>query len=326
MPSKRTRVTLHWLLTTCIVVLLGAGPVRARCNGPGLITTKASPTKASLIWTEGWGPSYHEDIAYQTTPPVTSNFRGTFWSLGRGSTGIGTGDDSGEFDFVRLNDSARGFYYESYGGYFYGGELFTGWGAGPSDGCLFNAALESGVPVDGFGCTCLLLTDQRDGQGYFAIVSARPNANGNSFLNLPENAPIILRPVPRLSTPAPSLSSAATDISVSLSNGAWTDGIYEKDGCACGVVGFRVYQQVLPSGSSPPTDRLRDDDNSESGWELADEDSALTGSATPVESTSSAPLSCGEGRDVFLATSLVFDSGFEVDFLSQVSGPFPCAP
>ena len=49
MPSTRPRVTLHWTLAICIVVLLGSGPAWARCNGPALITTKASQALAAFL-------------------------------------------------------------------------------------------------------------------------------------------------------------------------------------------------------------------------------------------------------------------------------------
>jgi hypothetical protein len=99
-------------------------------------------------------------------------------------------------------------------------------------------------------------------------------------------------------------------------------GLYlDQPECAAGaVVGFRVYAQTVPQGDPAPVDRTRDDGNPATGWELA------PGGEGPfaIGSQATVTFTCHTVRDAYMATSLVFDGGFEVPYVSRNSTQILC--
>ena len=88
-------------------------------------------------------------------------------------------------------------------------------------------------------------------------------------------------------------------------------GVYNKDGCDCAPTGYRILQQILPRGSMPPSDRS-------AGWTDAS-------GVVPATQGTTVTATCGAAdQDVYLATELIFDSGFGTSIVSANSSRVEC--
>mgnify|MGYP003571918905 FL=1 len=303
--------------------------VEAACSAPVSIGTTSVDGK-SFIWSAAtFVPTYNgypNYAPYSTgagNTTVSPAFEGVFWSAGFGDPTIGLGDDNGAFA-----PSDGWFYYRGYGApyyFYYAAEIFTTWAALPSiDGCLLNGG--GGTET----CTCVLLTDQDGADGFYAMVSNRTNIGSDTFLNQPGNdgngnaGPIILQPVPKTFIEGNSWSPATGDIELTV-NVSGDPGNYNLDPtCNCGPIGYRVVQQQLTRGSAPP------DTRDAAAWTPVD----LVGGApqpvngNPLGASVTVQSLCGlaEDKDVYLATQLVFDSGFDATVVSGNSTRIECGP
>jgi hypothetical protein len=312
---------MHKIFTVAaalVVAIALGGAAVADCGGnPGVISTKASATdttQQTLIWTAAFqnDPTFFYSSyfggttycgAYGGCTPVSPNLSATFWRLGAGDPAIGIGNDNGSFDLV----GAGGVYFPAYAssGYYGGASLVSGWQPG-TDGC-----------IDGGNCLCMLLTDTDGDNTYYAIASAQSSATLTTVLRQPGTdgsgayaAPIILQPVqaPQITGSTRAGTEVVLDVNVPAPGAVYNSG---NTNCNCAATGYRVLTQTLARGSMPPSDRS-------SGWVEA---SGVVPIGTPTQVTTS----CGAtDQDVYLATELVFDSGFGTSVVSRNSSRVEC--
>ncbi len=178
---------------------------------------------------------------------------------------------------------------------------FATWADGRVDGCIDLDGSSAGL--DGDQCMVVLLSDQVNGVGHFALLAQSPTPQGSYLLNQAAgNGPTVLAPIP-----APiiqSFDNGNAEIFVPAPTGFF-EGLYLN--CLPGqnaslVNSFRVYTQCLLPGSPPPTDASIAPD-----WTgpIAESD---------LGTTVVFPLACS--GDAYIAVSLVFDSGFETPVVS----------
>jgi hypothetical protein len=315
MKTRRAIGTVGLILGLASVLL----PAWAACGSAQQVTT-ISVDNRSHVWTDGWPVIYYmpgiAPLAYPGNPPITAKFSSVYWALGSGDTTYGMGDDSGQYpvppaSWVYWNYLAPGY------PYLLAAKVFGTWAQSPTiDGCVHTHT-----------CECLLMTDERDGIGYFAAATARTDAGGNAFFvqhgtdPIGWASPIILRAIPR-----PRIIRYVVDWRTNTGTFTVTvldpvgpaEGVYELDGCDCGPHQFIIYEQRVWRGAPPPVSRDAAD-----GWEAATP-------PTNMGEWVSFELSCVQEWDVYLAVGLVFDSGFPASpykvTLSENSYPFACGP
>jgi hypothetical protein len=320
--------TTHKILTVAaafVVALAIGAPAVADCGAnPGVISSTGAQG-ASQIFTQKFAETPYQDATYYGfnytygayaycgagggCTPISPAAKGSFWSQGLGDIAPLVGIDNGTFDLVNSGD----IYFYSYTdtGFYGGAYLQTGWRNG-TDGCIGSQ-----------NCLCLLLTDQDGDDSYWAIAGAKSNTaftttverggtDGSGYLN----APIIL-----VRADKPSIVGSArvgTDVDLSVSVAPPSGGVYVKDGCNCGPVGFKVLQQIVPRGNMPPTDRS-------AGWVEAQLPGGGVQAVTPMGGTVQVRSVCGAAdSDVYLATQLFFDSGFSTSVVSGNSSRVEC--
>jgi len=158
----------------------------------------------------------------------------------------------------------------------------------------------------------VLLSDQTPGpfgqEGDFAIVT-KSAAAGEPFLL---DSDVLLAPIPR---PVTTAGGPLPDRRywLALRVDAPTAGVDLDPACAQSVVlGYKIYQQVLPPTGSPPLDLRRE------LWSLAEGGEGPDGSPIPFGSTATVTLApwCHGWRYHF-AVSLGLDGGFETAHLSR---------
>ncbi len=111
------------------------------------------------------------NAVYQDLPNLTNGAEGVFWMLGYGDPVMGAGNDNGSF---LLSDWIQGYLaYPMGGGLWYNlyVVLDTHWAASPAiDGC------PTAVAPLGDACTCLMISDQEEGIGYFTLQGDQASA------------------------------------------------------------------------------------------------------------------------------------------------------
>jgi hypothetical protein len=300
-------------------------PAGAACGGNPEIATDDG-TNRSFIWTQNYFVPYYFGAGYPPwmmnpgNPPVSPEFSGVFWALGTGDPATGLGDDNGTF-----SQDNWFYYYSPAPNWYFAGEIDTSWAETGIDGCLDNAGA-TGM-FDGDECTCILMSDQDGTDGYFAIASAMVDGANDTYFDMPGSdgngnaGPIILMPIPKPYITNTQVEPGTLHIDLTVTVAPFTAGVYAKDGCDCGPVGFKVMSMTIPLGDPPPDDR-----NASLWTELE-----LTGgggqTVTPFGSSVTVRSNCGGGNnDVFLATGLVFDSGFAPSVVSINSTRIECGP
>ncbi|MCP3979627.1 MAG: hypothetical protein GY716_09895 [bacterium] len=296
------------------VVLAIATPALAVCGSYGPLTSIPQSGGRSYIWNEDvFTPQYFDHYVYGYTPPVTENLYGVWWRLGTGNPVEGLGDDSGTFDVI--GSGAVYFYGPSPGYYtYYGGLLFTGWGANPNiDGCVQQAD----------SCTCLLLVDQTGDHMQMALLAARSDATLTTEFAQPGTdgggnaGPIVLRRIPK-----PQIVGVARvfpgEIEIALVQHP-LPGIYDTGDCNCeeGAM-FSIYSQEVQRGSPPPSTR---------------DLSAWTYETNPVplgQVTHLLTHACFSDADVYLAAEILFttteDGAFSTQRVTTNSTRIECGP
>jgi len=267
------RILKRFTLAAVVMLVLAAVavPAYAACSGTALIGSRpfaAGTGPGSYIWNPGvfdvnYAPGYVYYAPFGYTAPVTADFTGFFWRLGEGDPAVGAGVDNGD-DLAYRANTAYGqsgwFYYTGYPAtsFYYAGRVFGNWGG--ADGCITDLALPT--------CECIMFLDQDGADGYFAIIGGRTTAGGDLAFPQPGNdgngnaGPITLAPIPSPNIDGSVRDPATFDVTLQVSVDAPTDGTYIADGCLCGPEGWLMYQQILPRGSAPPSDR------DDTGWEL----------------------------------------------------------
>ena len=259
----------------------------------------------SPVLTPGYcdaGPPCGSDIGSS----VSSSFAGAFWMMGSGNPAVGAGVDNGAFP--ALEGPAGGWVHHApLAPAFVQGS----WAADARvDGCVGD------VPEP--RCMAMMLGDQRAGIGYFALLSAAAGPSNEFSFVQPSEAPIALATIPRPAITATQLINPYTLIVSSVVRSVPPGGLYlDAPQCSTGaVVGYRIYQQITTRGGPAPVDRTRDDGNPQTGWEVADGGAGPSGEPLPINSPTQVRVTCYTASDLFLATSYVFESGFETPFVS----------
>lgn len=254
---------------------------------------------------------------------ATQDFRGDFWALGAGDPTVGAGVDNGSYVGYPANyiDVFYG-YAESWTPYFpyYPGLFIEGsWdGSENIDGRIDT------LPAP--RCMAILLGDQDAGSGYFALLTAEENAEGDFRFDQPNEASIWLVDVPSPDINFPTNIGGVLEIDSGVAPVS-SAGLYLDDPVcdADPVTGFRIYQQTVGQVDPAPVDRTRDNEDPSSGWERAIGGQLPLGQPHPIGATPTVTGSnCTAQGTLYLAASLVFESGFEVRYLSSNSAPVSC--
>lgn len=253
------------------MLVVSMQPVDAACTTARLIDSRG----AYLVSNPNWGGTpntggndscgyYGGCYLSQSDPPISSAFAGTFWAWAPGDQGgdpkFLAGNDNGSWSintwtkqvtlptadpyiypaFFTVNDGP-------YGGI--PGSTPNWASTFEVDGCVGNVT--PSVPND--ECTCVLFTDEWDGQGYFALLSAKSTANGNFIFD--GQSIIRLAPIPQPSVSMSERDGATSDVLFEVGIPAIpAAGDYRDPQCGCDV-GFRVYSQLVGREGMPPAGR-----------------------------------------------------------------------
>ena len=288
-----TRAAVPFILLSALG--LAAQPLEAVCTSPREFGSLLVP-----------GFSYVYTPGYDTpgSPSTSASLSGAFWILGFGDPGQGPGIDNGDFPSSQWIDAF------SYPDFTY--PTFIGSRAGTN-------SWDADVRIDGCPdavspmCMVVALSDQdASGNGYFALLSTEEDVFATYDFAQPEDAPIVLAPIP---PPAITrvLPLDASTLEIDIEPPELLLGFFSAPGCDGGLLrGYRIYQQRIPAGAPPPIDR-----DLVSGW------SSPTG-LIPAGAGTTLSVDCDASTDLFLGTALVFDSDFETSHVSANSARIRC--
>ena len=289
-----------------LLVIFSAAVVQqasASCGTPAVISNQSDVDKHSFIWTEDVFAAYpltggNVIYYYDLVPPVTSQFKISFWALGLGGPGPLGGVDNGSHDPTTDFYFRSNLYNETI--YYYGGDLFSAWEHPGTDGCPGSNA-----------CVGLLFDDENGQRGSFALVTALTDVNFITFFDQPDNAPIVLVPIdgPVVLDVQGIQTGLQLEVAVPTPAGG---GTYPLDGCPAVLHGGNVYAQTVAAGSAAPSDRDR------SLWTL------ISPSPGDLDASQFLNIECSEDQDVYLSASLLFDSGYETAYVSDNTDPLAC--
>lgn len=282
-------------------------------------------------------------------PPISDNIDGFFWGQGgQPNEAVLTGIDSGTWPVRQWVKQASIVFDELYhypafisandgdvNGWGQPGSALSWAGSDLIDDCISNI-----TPAVNFDeCHCLLLTDEWDGQGYFAMFSQLSDAGGTFAMNEQQVSTFTMAPIPQ---PQVTQSDEANAVVTTLVNVPTpTAGDFRSPSCDCGF-GFRVYAAVMPEGGMPPSSRTACTQRdvglpyNDPGFAAACRAAGfvwipaldLTGNQQPVtgfdagRATTGVSVDCGDpalGYDVYLATGLGTGEGASGVQLANVS-------
>ncbi len=309
------------LLSAAAAVALAVpfAPARAGCPGNALLDA----TQSYLVSNPEWGGAGGDGscgsygcYASQSDAPIGPTIRGVFWRFGTGNPIVGQGDDSGAFrgglapgDFwikqVSQSFDPGGLYH-----YVARISLKSGPNAEPGPPVTWSDPL-----VDGCGptvpgvCTCMLLSDQWGGVGYFAMLGATSSTNLHTFLD--PGPTVRLAPIPVPQVTVESGDEAQQQMTISVDVDRPLDGRFEKVECPC-TFGYRIFAARVPRGAPPPTDRG-------AGWTVLSAPSGQPQHITSFDVTSTLVVDCSDPvlTDVYLAASLGGSDAFETAHVSD---------
>jgi hypothetical protein len=320
-----------------LVVAAVGMPANAGCPGSQFLDMTFNPIVSNPTWggTRGGDGSCAAPGCYGQSP-VSSAVRGVFWAVGSGNPTVGLGNDSGIFsggllatDFWIKSGTFTGaggtYWYEAYnslnGGYPQGTGAPVTWSAPDVDGCG-----PSGTPPQ-LACTCFMLSDVWNNQGYFMTACAKSDTLGNTTLEygLGANGAFKFAPVPQ-----PNITSSARDtvsgdvtLSVGLKGGDGNpdtpaEGVYTKDGCGTGLAGFRVFGAVVPRNGTPTPGQfvlLPRADNTTQG-------TTAFGGQVAVKADCNPTLA----QDLYLSAQIVGEGAtpFTANFIGKTATRVPC--
>ena len=297
-------------LGVLVLAAMIAQPAFAACASPNLI-------ESTYIYTPGQctaGASYPCDGTNAGAPyygATTPAFGGKFWSIGGGNPAAGAGNDNGTWpanEGVYPNNT--GFtnnypYYPQYIGYLAGLSSAATWAVDSRiDGCINNDPAPQ--------CMALLLQDQAGGVGYYAFLTTQ-NSGGDYAFPF-DGSVITLAPLPK---PGISGSSrpTANSLELTVESPVLGAGMILDPNCASAPVSYKVFAQQVDE--TDPSNPNRDTENAGIWTEVGSESIG-----NPVIVT----VNCVGDKDVFLAQTVVFDSGFELSLGSQDSLRAECGP
>ncbi len=250
--------------------------------------------------------TYRYPYRYVLTPDYYFHSpQGSFWALGWGDPLPGAGHDNGAFPAHRPG---------TWDGWLVGAGntgilayLFGEWVDPRVDGCVMLPPVPQPAKV------VVALSDGTPWTGLFNVSCAawRPWWSFDFAISLRDD--IRLVPIPRIVESRCSRDGGT--VSYTLSHRPLVGGVQPGD---CGtetplVTGYRVYWRAVPRGATPPAGRER------GLWDL------LAG-PFPLDTNGTGSLPYMADDDVYFATSLVFDSGFETAHVSESTFTSQCAP
>ena len=333
--------TISRIAIAAAVVLLVAvtvQPSNAACATPRLLDNIG----AYLVSNPNWGgagatrtcaPYGYGCYEADSAPPISPSFDGVFWGfdtasgLSQSNPAIGLGMDSGGWTIENWSKQESAdfggnlYHYAAWltlpGGLNYVSGNPANWSF-PVDGCPND--------IDPNACTCILVTDQWDGVGYFMIDSANADQIGNfPFGGFPADpqgaASMVLAPTPVPEVTMSERDPASGDVTMMINVGSLAGSDYRDAGCDCGL-GYIVYQQIVGRGGMAPMDRsIR-----AGGWIPAP---SATGGAQAVNdfgAQASIKVDCDPAvqQDIYLATALVDENGLVTDNVSGNSFRIEC--
>lgn len=237
---------------------------------------------------------------YGYDPTLTTNGRQElYWQLGAGSDVSDAGVDSDGTSFITGGESTL------YPGYFYAAYVSGAPWAGNADvdGCPTEPAF------DPTACTCVLITDQWEGNGYFAMLSDLTDGGGN-YRDFPNNVNVALARAPLALVQSVARNGNVITVVATAND---PGGVYLDPACTgCAGQGFKLGAYVVPDGTVP-------DDRS--NFIVPD----LTGGGaqgnTPFGTPVSVDITVAANENLYMTTVLGFDSGFDATNSSENS-PF----
>jgi hypothetical protein len=324
--------------TIILVLLVGFAiprPAEASCAEPYRIDTGAIAGQAGgpyLVSNPDWGGAGGTGsctyaggcLDSESDPPISADFFGVFWALGTGHPVVGAGDDNGAWGVegwskqVTVPFGGGLYHYPAWltrpdgSGYVAGSA--ADWSEASVDGCVTHAGATPGL--DGTECTCVLLNDQWNADGYFSLLSSLVDEFGDFALPVDDVIRLATIPRPQIQN---SLRTPTYDIRVDVLADPVTAGLYLTDGCNCGL-GYKVYASLVPRGGPAPVDR----------GEAWHEPPALTGqpqSVTPLGQSTTIVVDCDETtpQDFFLSVRLFTDDGFSTPLGGESSYRVECS-
>jgi hypothetical protein len=298
-----------WALALIACAQLSSGPAFAICSSARLFVSD------SYIYTPGVDVG---DGPLQSS--VTENLTGHFWILGFGDPELLRGVDNGAhagFGQSEVDDPWI-FTYPGYPAFFSGHWAESQY----IDGCVDTVAGCCPFPLNRNVCMVVMLTDQHDATGYFALLAdlSDDNLNYSFFPSEAEHFHLAPLPVPQMTSIH---DRGAGNLNLTVSPPEVNSGLHLSPGCvtqADFVVGYRIYQQRLEPGDLPPPTRSID-----AGWFGTSTDGVCGETAfVALGENFDVDVSCDRDTDVYLALSLVFDSGFETPVVSADSAVIEC--
>ncbi len=255
----------------------------------------------SFLYTPGLcdsGPPCGSDI----DSSVSSSLAGSFWQAGEGDPAPNAGVDNGAYPALKLDGTGWVKTDDVAGPAWIDGEWSS---AGGVDGCI-NLSPSA-------DCMALILADQNNSIGYFAALTAEAAASGEYGFDQPGGAHITLAQIPLpLNTASHNINSYTKTVDLFVQPPA--SGLYlDPSGCGAGLVsGYRVYQFETPRDAPAPVDRTI-----ASGWTLSVGGELPNGNPIPLGQSTTITLTCYTAVDIHVASTLVFESGFELSMVSR---------
>jgi len=338
--------TISRIAIGAAVVLMVAAtlqPAEAACASPRLMDNVGAYLVANPNW-GGAGGSRTCTYVYgcydtESAPPISDAISGVFWGFST-TTGtsaadaeLGLGIDNGGLDVADWTKA------RSVGNYAYPAFLTLDLPADDDNSVSgnpvnwgFSAAIDGCTgDIDPGSCTCILLTDQFDGVGYFMIDSAIANAILNyEFNGFPGdaggNATIMMSEIPAPAVTASGRDVVSGDVTLTVDGGSLAAADYRDAGCDCGV-GYVVYQQIVGRGGMAPIDRSI----ASGAWIPAPSSTGGTQLVNDFGTPTDITVDCDPAlqQDLYLATAIVEKAadgtiGLITDNVSQNSFRIEC--
>ena len=301
-------------------------PTAAECGGARLVDNRG----AYLVSNPNWGGAgadrtcqygYGCYLAESGGGPISATVAGVFWGFdtttGQSSSdpAVNAGIDNGGWDISNWTKSRTA------GDYYYAGFLTLDTGStAPGEQGGAGLPINWSFPVDGCpdsidpdSCTCIMVTDQWDGVGYFMTQSAITDAGGD-FIYAPDTVDSSGAATMRLlQTPKPEIlmservpADGSLNIQVGVADIATSAADYRDPGCDCNI-GYLIYQQLVGTGGLAPTDR----NLATGGWTLSTlpADPATQYEFGDPPPTINVACTAGQSEEVYLAIALVEEGG-----------------
>jgi hypothetical protein len=241
-------------------------------------------------------PSTFTSNYIQGTNEDNTAVLGTFWGLGQHNPAEGLGHDSTGFpaaDWVRATPGS--------------GIYLAGDWAGDVriDGCVQDPP----NPQPAKMAFVLSAPGAAPGSTVYAAGCGVEDVGGNFFFLAGGNAPGAPLPKPQITASSRPDSSS---VQITVDPPTLGGGIFDEGACSLGITGYRVYTRNVPRNAAAPADRVRSN-----GWVAA-------GPASPTASQSTMTIPCSGNEDVYVAYTLVFTDGIELEHVGANSTVVQC--